>query len=353
VTVIAPLRVAFFPDADALTGNPYWSILKDGLIASGVQFVSPDRSLLHWLWETRSQPTVLHLHYVQHFYGYEGDTARLRWVLRLARNLGLARLLGHKVIFTLHDLVPTWPLEPHWVDQLGHIVAAHLANRVIVHCEGAANLLARHYGRRSKIAIVAHPSYIGVYPNVISRAEARSRLGLNADATVFGFVGGIRPNKGVLELIRVFRSLPGDNVRLLIAGKPWTPAEYVECVQTEALKDQRIHLEAVPILDDELQIYLRAADVVVLPGKRYLASGSVIMALSFGLPVIVPRFGCLEEIPPNVAIHFEPASVASLAEAMARAKESDLAAMGNCAYEYIRQFTPQRFVSQTLAVYRS
>ena len=72
------LRVAFFPDAASLAGNPYWSILKDGLEANGATFVSPDGPLLRWLWKTRSQPTVLHLHYVQQFYGYEGDQARLR-----------------------------------------------------------------------------------------------------------------------------------------------------------------------------------------------------------------------------------------------------------------------------------
>ena len=41
--------------------------------------------------------------------------------------------------------------------------------------------------------------------------------------------------------------------------------------------------------------YLRATDVFVAPFKSVLTSGSVILAMSYGLPCIVPRLGCLPE----------------------------------------------------------
>ena len=52
-------------------------------------------------------------------------------------------------------------------------------------------------------------------------------------------------------------------------------------------------LGAVP--DDRMQVYLRAADAVVLPYRDVLTSGSAILAMTFGQPVIAPAIGCLPE----------------------------------------------------------
>ena len=46
------------------------------------------------------------------------------------------------------------------------------------------------------------------------------------------------------------------------------------------------------IPDAELQVWLRAADVVVLPFRDILTSGSAILALSFGRAVVAPALGC-------------------------------------------------------------
>jgi len=48
--------------------------------------------------------------------------------------------------------------------------------------------------------------------------------------------------------------------------------------------------------DAELQFFIRAADAVVLPFRDVLTSGSAILALSFGRPVVAPRIGNLVEI---------------------------------------------------------
>ncbi|MEZ4597387.1 MAG: glycosyltransferase [Chloroflexota bacterium] len=45
--------------------------------------------------------------------------------------------------------------------------------------------------------------------------------------------------------------------------------------------------------DDRMQVFLRAADVMVLPYRDVLTSGSAILAMTFGLPVVAPRIGCL------------------------------------------------------------
>lgn len=352
MTASQSFRITFFPDDTALSGNPYWMILKKGLEATGAQYVIPDVSLLRWLWQTRHQPTVLHIHYVQQFYAYENDTARLRWVVRLARNLRLARLWGHHVIFTLHNLTPTYPLRPAWVDLLGHRLVVGLADEVIVHCETARDLLAETYGRHSGVQVVPHPHFIGVYPDTVTRDEARRYFGYQQDDVVLGFVGGVRPNKGVDRLVRVFRQCDDPRLRLLIAGAPGLPDEYIAAIRTAVAKDSRIRLCLARIPDQELQYYYRAADAIVLPFARILTSGSVMLAMSFGRAVVVPRLGCVGEIPKNVAVMYSSENDEGLLETLRTIGQIDLAKMGRIALTYAEGFPPSEFVKKTLAAYQ-
>lgn len=345
------LRVTFFPDIMALAGNPYWAILKDGLEAAGAEYVTPDGPLLRWLWRARHDPVVLHLHFVQQFYAYEGEQARLRWVLRLARNLLLARLWGHRVVFTLHNLTPTYPLQPEWVDRLGHRLAIRLADAVIVHCETAHRLLTQTYGRSRGVHVVPHPHYIGVYPDTVSRREARARFGYDSNEIVLAFVGGLRPNKGVDRLVRVFRRCDDPRLRLLIAGAPGPSAGHIEAIRDIAAEDSRIRLCLGHIPDAEMQYYYHAADVVVLPFSRILTSGSAMLAMSFGRAVIVPRMGCLGELPEDVAVLYEPGSDESLKQAILNFRSQRSDSIGGQSRSLVENSTREKFASGTLEAY--
>src|SRR5687767_9583918 len=147
------MRVMWLPRGPYLTENAYWCCLRSALEDRGVVFDdSPGANLgARWLLRNRSEVQAVHLHFVQPFYHYEVIHARLRWVLRFARNLLLARMLGYRTVFTLHNLIPDYPLKPGWVDFLGHWVATNLTDRVIVHSELARNLLASRYKRRSNV----------------------------------------------------------------------------------------------------------------------------------------------------------------------------------------------------------
>ena len=49
------------------------------------------------------------------------------------------------------------------------------------------------------------------------------------------------------------------------------------------------------ILDDETELYLKAADVLVLPYRYIYQSGVLFLGHSFGLPVIAADVGCLKD----------------------------------------------------------
>ncbi len=115
---------------------------------------------------------------------------------------------------------------------LGHWVACNFSDAVIVHCDIARKALAKKYGRRHDVYIIAHPNYIGYYPNNISKEDARKTLGLEPSYLVFLFFGGIRPNKGIEHLVSAFKDIPGDRYRLIIAGKPNQPTDYFDKLVT-------------------------------------------------------------------------------------------------------------------------
>ena len=82
---------------------------------------------------------------------------------------------------------------------------------------------------------------------------------------------------------------------LLVGGAPLTPAIADE-VRAAAAGDPRVCLRLEHVPENEVQRYLRAADLVVLPFKEITNSGSALLALSFDRPVLVPARGAMGEL---------------------------------------------------------
>lgn len=347
--------VAFFPSVAQMSENPYWPILASALEKSGIDFDydTPNAFSRNWLMHHHKRINVLHLHYIHQFYGTrKRGRTRLLNVMRFAFNMILARALGFRTVFTLHNLEPTYYLQPAWVDALGHWVAANFSDRVIVHCREAQRLLVEKYGRRNHVLVVDHPNFISIYPNTISKETARKQLDLPNNAIVFMFFGGIRPNKGIETLIQAFFNLQGGDFRLVIAGKVAPPEIYAQALQDMAKGDERIsfHLRFIP--DAEIQLFLNSADIVVLPFAKILTSSSAMLAMSFGRPVIAPRLGCLPElIEPDAGWLFESNEPESLALTMQSAVASDLHQAGQRALDKVSLFTIERFATQTVQAY--
>jgi glycosyltransferase involved in cell wall biosynthesis len=155
------------------------------------------------------------------------------------------------------------------------------------------------------------------------------------------------------QLIRAFRDLPGDELRLLIAGTPGSD-EFAAEVTALAEGDPRValHLSFVP--DDDLQLYLNAADAVALPYREIFTSGSVLLAISFGRAVIAPRRGCIgETLDEAGGILYDAVDPDGLPSALRRALHSDLDAMGVHNRARADEFDWGRIAEATLEVYRS
>jgi glycosyltransferase involved in cell wall biosynthesis len=106
----------------------------------------------------------------------------------------------------------------------------------------------------------------------------------------------LRPYKGIERLIEEWRNVaslhPGDT--LVIAGKS-QDAGYLARLTALAADSHGIQIREGFVPDSEVPVYFSAADLVVLPFSATLTSGSLLLAMSYGKPVIAPRFETIAE----------------------------------------------------------
>lgn len=88
----------------------------------------------------------------------------------------------------------------------------------------------------------------------------------------------------------VFNQAALPNCTLVVAGNTEPPELRQEIIQ---LRNAHTHLFLEFIADDQLPVYLSAADYVILPYKSILNSGALLLALSFNKPVIAPHMGAI------------------------------------------------------------
>ena len=129
------------------------------------------------------------------------------------------------------------------------------------------------------------------------RANARARLGLPKDRTMFLTVRRFTPRMGLIRLIQamdeVLREFP--DTQLLIVGEgPLKPTLAAEIARRD-LQGKVTLVGSVPLAD--LPLYYQAADLFVLPTEAYEGLGmSTLEALSCGTPVLGTQAGATPEI---------------------------------------------------------
>jgi beta-1,4-mannosyltransferase len=297
----ASLRVLHLPPSDAPAS--YISLLTSALQPHRVVAVPPPASL--WRVGRSRSADVVHLHWLEFIAPSDGRpvTGLARTLARqtkLAAGLCWLRLRGVKVVWTVHNLAPHEPVRPHLERVLGRVVS-RLADHVIAHSQYAKARIEQRWGRLSTITVIPHANYIGVFPPAQRpRAQMRERMHIPADAFVFLAFGQVRPYKRLPELVEAFSALPGADLRLVIAGRAVVAAE-AERVRRAAAADPRVMLELRDIPDAEVTGLHRAADAGVLAYRDVFSSGALLLALSHGLPVVVPDEGTAREVAGDAA----------------------------------------------------
>ena len=256
--------------------NPYTSLLYNAIQSRGVMVheFSPARLL-------SGRYDVWHIHWPERFFNNPSHLSALGRSTALLMLMKAARLVGTRIVWTVHNLSSherRFPeLEKRFWSSFVPMVDAstHLSENA----RDAA--VAQFFPLTLRPSIVIpHGHFRSSYPNTVSKAQARTHLGVRGDGPVLSFVGQVRPYKNLPTLVAAFRELPDTEATLLIAGWP-ERAEHGDAVRLAAGNDRRVQLRLEWIPRHELQLYLRAAESrssAVLGGLEFgcYAAGAVL-----------------------------------------------------------------------------
>ena len=271
--------------------NPVPSLLYQAMEEQGAevkQFTA--RRLVFESWD------VWHLHWPEQLLGFSKSSELPLKLVKFWTKLKIARAKKVRIFWTVHNLRAHERRHPI-LERLFWWAFLSNTDGIICMTRSGRELLHGEYPltRRRPIFIIPHGHYRGVYPDSVDKNEARNVLHIGLSEVVVTFIGQIRDYKGVPALIQCFNAAAVPASRLLIAGKPQSEKlahEIVEAVSGNA--SVQLHLRFIG--EEELQLHLRAADLVVLPYKDILNSGSALLALSFDRPILVPNKGALGEL---------------------------------------------------------
>lgn len=346
---------------DFSNANPYQSELIDALEAHDVRVhpieVAGAFPLLSGV-RRHGVPDIVHLHWIDRFiiaqrWGRPVFAALLS--VRLFLELAVLKALGVRLVWTVHNL-GNHERHAERTELASRHIVARLVDRIIVHCESAVGTVRDRYRLPKHVAdrirVVPHGHFADAYRDEITQPEARRKLELSQDDPVLLYFGLIRPYKNVPELVETFRTIDGD-ARLLIVGNPWNEA-IEHRVRRACEGDDRVDaiLEYVP--DEDVQVYMRAADAVVLPFDSVLTSGSAVLGMTFGRAIVAPRLGCLPDlVGSSGGILYDTSRPDGLRSGLRRAVDDPegLAAMGRRNRAAARQLGWDRIGKQTRNVY--
>jgi len=350
------MKALFLPDWSA---NPYQCELAAGLEKRGVTVVKGSGGF-YWLpilgaITVHGKPDVLHLHWTHPYLLGRNRANSVGKFIRFISEVLVAKFLGIKVIWTVHNLWEHERRDPQ-LEVFFNRFLVRLYDQLIVHCSLARKSLLQSYQLpdrlRDKIYVIPHGNYMNSYPNHVTRKKARAWLNLRYGDIVFLYFGTIRPYKGVHRMVDAFRKLHNPHVRLLIAGNPANKAIRRE-LRRFCESDRRIRAFLKFVPDEDVQLYMNAADVVVLPFQDILTSGSALLAMSFGKPIIVPRLGCIPEVlDKKGGFLYNNDEEQGLFGAMRRASLANLGAMGKYNYEKAKRFHWNMIAQKTHEVYQ-
>ncbi|MBF0109499.1 MAG: glycosyltransferase family 4 protein [Magnetococcales bacterium] len=299
----------------------------------------------------------------------EARLVHLQWLIRLPkldRMLlpPLFRLAGKQVVITAHEIDPEARHERSgFFNRLTLRFYYAMGRRIIVHTPLMKKQLMEWFAvADEKICIVPMGLNEFLYDPLLTRDEARRRLGLPQEGTIFLFFGMITRFKGVDLLVEAFRDL-GTDCHLVLAGRGATGSgAYLDRLRqafdSETLKN-RVHPFIQYIPDARIADFFTAADCLVLPYRNLYQSAVLFMGLTFGLPIIATDVGSLRTCIRDGENGWicRPGDVTDLAEKLHLFLRSDLALHADLHREAIRkqartEYSWEEIGSRTAAIYR-
>ncbi len=172
---------------------------------------------------------------------------------------------------------------------------------LIVHYENGKSQLVDHWDLPGDRVVVIPHGIMKPLHKTPDKGAARKKLDIPSDRRVLLFFGSIRPNKGLDVLLRALKDvcLHSPDALLIIAGalpRGMSFEPYSEIIQRLNLSENvRAVIKFIP--NEDVDSYMSASDVVVLPYNKFEAqSGVLLRAYAHKKSMVVTNVGAMGEL---------------------------------------------------------
>jgi len=250
------------------TTNPYLVMLRDALVAEP----SVEHLPFSWRAALTERYDVLHVHWpdallaARHWWTKAGKRAAFACLIARLRLSGIA------LVRTVHNLAPA---------------PGPYLDRVLIRA------LERHTDVRIRIA-ASTPEAPGVPSVLVPHGHYRTWFERMPRAepipAQLGYVGLIKPYKGVERLVAAFAEAAASDPRLTlrIAGNP-VDDELARRLRAAADRAPGLRLTLRYVSEEEFAEVVTSSELVVLPYRFMHNSGAALAALSLDRPVLLPE----------------------------------------------------------------
>lgn len=314
--------------------NPYQELLYGAMRPHGAQIsylarLTPSKTLNILLLPAEMAvrrlggARVVHLHWVWAF-GLD-VSPRSRLVTRATEAwfviwLWTLRLLGMRLVWTAHNVLPLTPVFTNDRRARRRLVAR--CDLVIAHSKATLEKLARLGIVPRRSVIIPH----GPFASPVDVTSLRTP-GDGQGARQLLFFGKIRPYKGIDTLLAAFAAMPPDlNVHLTVAGECGDREVRAELTAFADKSGGRVTLQLERVPETQLAGLLQRADAMVLPYRQITTSGSGMLGLGYGRPLVVPDVPELAELPDDAVFRYD-GMVQGLTDVLTSIAQADAAVL--------------------------
>lgn len=165
------------------------------------------------------------------------------------------------------------------------------------------------------IELGADPERVMYHPNTVDlsrfyphdKAESRKQLNLPADEKIAIFTGHFIERKGPLRVLEALKKQNGTPVHGIFIGRG------------EQRPEDKHVLHAGPVPNEEVPIWLSAADMFVLPTLHEGHCNAINEAMACGLPIVSSKIPEVEnQVVSGTGLLVDPADVNQIADAITR-----------------------------------
>ena len=191
-------------------------------------------------------------------------------------------------------------------------------------------------------------------PDIECSKSTRSKFNIPDDVTVFGFLGRLHIEKGLLDLVEAFAQLDSERTCLLLVGPDEGGIEDRVRDQYGMVSDRIIFAGSTPTPEN----YYPAFDVFCIPSYREGFGSAVIEAAACGVPALASRiYGLTDAVEDGVTgLMHDPRDISGILDGLRRYYEDRELALRlgeNSRQRVIEKFQNHRLVEAMIAEYRN